>query len=205
MLIYTTLLLLSFLSHAENEYRIREITKLEISATINPAVYNYLKTNIGKLSASNGDFILIQMNTPGGLVSTTKEILTLIGNQNIPLAIWVGPEGASATSAGAIIASSAHLLFMSEGTNIGAATPIGLGKDIEQKDARSKAVNDLTALVTSLSKARGRNTEEFSKMISEAKSLDAQTALKEKVIDAIINNEQELIQFINNKKISIIY
>ena len=201
--IYVTLLLLSSITYAENEYRISKITKLDISNTINPAVFNYLETHFKKLSAKKGDFILIQMNTPGGLVSTTKEILTLIGDQDIPVAVWIGPEGASATSAGAIISSSAHLLVMSEGTNIGAATPIGLGKDIEQKDARSKAVNDLSALVTSLSKARGRNADEFTKMISEAKSLDARSALKENVIDKIINNEQEFITFLDNKIIKV--
>jgi membrane-bound serine protease (ClpP class) len=90
---------------------------------------------------------------------------------------------------------------MSEGTNIGAATPINLGKDIQQKDAKSKAINDLVALVRSLSKARGRNPDHFEKMISEAESLDARVALKERVIDQIINSQEELIKFMHEREV----
>lgn len=185
------------------EYTINHTKILKIQSSINPATFNYLKENLKKLSMKNGDLAIITLDTPGGLVSTTKEILTLIGSLEIPVAIWITPEGASATSAGSIIASAAHILVMSEGTNIGAATPIGLGKDIEQKDARAKAVNDLVALVRSLSMARGRNPNHFEKMITEAESLEARTALKENVIDQVINNQSDLFSYIEQKEIVI--
>lgn len=185
----------------QNVYPVKEITFLQISASINPATYSYLKTEIEKTSPANGDMIVIKMNTPGGLVTTTKDIITLIGESDVPVGVWVSPEGASATSAGAIIASSAHLLAMSEGTNMGAATPIGMGKDIEQDDARSKAINDLVALVSSLSKARGRNAEEFAKMISEAASFGAQEAKEKGIIDAVINTQVDLVSFIDGRQI----
>lgn len=186
------------------DYQVEKITVLEVDASINPAIFNYIESNVSNLSKSKGDMLLIKLDTPGGLVSTTKDILTLLSKKEIPIAIWVTPEGASATSAGAIIASSAHILVMSEGTNIGAATPIGMGKDIEKGDARNKAVNDLVALVRSLSKSRGRNGAEFEKMISEAKSLDSRSALKEKVIDQIINTTPQLISFMNGREISLL-
>ncbi len=203
---FYALCLFLFFSHslvASEIYQVNKLTFLDVNSSINPATHNYLETNFKKLKKENGDLVFIKLDTPGGLVSTTKDILTLIGSVDVPVGVWVTPEGASATSAGAIIASGAHFLVMSEGTNIGAATPIGLGKDIEQKDAKSKAVNDLVALVRSLSKARGRNPEHFEKMISEAKSLDARTALKEKVIDKIINSQEELVSFLNKRNISI--
>ena len=182
-------------------YEVKTITYLEVNASINPATFNYLETNFKKFSREDGDLVVIKLDTPGGLVSTTKEILTLIGDADFPVGVWITPEGASATSAGAIIASGAHILVMNDGTNIGAATPITMGKDIEQKDARAKAINDLVALVRSLSKARGRNPDAFEKMISEAKSLDAKTAQSEKVIDKIIHKEAELLEFLNNREI----
>ena len=201
-------LFLSLLSHPtsadqfpETVYEVKTLTYLEVKASINPATMNYLETNFKKLSRDKGDLVFIKLDTPGGLVSTTKDILTLIGDADFPVGVWITPEGASATSAGAIIASGAHVLVMNDGTNIGAATPITMGKDIEQKDARAKAINDLVALVRSLSKARGRNPDAFEKMISEAKSLDSQTALKEKVIDEIIHKETELLQFLNQREI----
>lgn len=189
---------------AQENYEVKQISTLSVNASINPATFNYLKTNLKKLSKNKGDLAILKMDTPGGLVTTTKDIITLIGELEVPLVIWVTPEGASATSAGAIIASSAHLLVMSEGTNIGAATPVGLGKDMEKSDGRAKAVNDLVALVTSLSKARGRNPEKFSEMISKASSFDSQTALKEKIIDGIVNTQVDLIKFINKKSVKVL-
>lgn len=185
----------------ESEYPVKKITFLEVSASINPATLSYLETEMKKSSPSNGEMLVIKMNTPGGLVTTTKDIITLIGESDIPVGVWISPEGASATSAGAIIASSAHLLVMNEGTNIGAATPIGMGSDIEQKDARAKAINDLVALVSSLAEARGRNAQAFSKMISEAASYGALEAKNKGIIDEIINSQVDLIEFINGREI----
>ncbi|MBF0300026.1 MAG: nodulation protein NfeD [Oligoflexia bacterium] len=90
----------------------------------------------------NFKLIIIKINTPGGLVSTTKDILTLFGESDIPIVVWVTPEGASATSAGAIISSGAHFLFMSQGTNIGAATPISIDGDIGENPEEKDKDND---------------------------------------------------------------
>ena len=199
------LFILSFSSSfAAEGYEVKQISVLEVNSSINPATYNYLKTELSKLSADKGDLAILKLDTPGGLVTTTKDIITLIGKLTVPFVVWVTPEGASATSAGAIIASSAHLLVMSEGTNIGAATPVGIGKDIEKSDGKAKAINDLVALVRSLSKARGRNPDRFAEMISKASSFDSQTALKEKVINGIINTQADLISFINGKTIKVL-
>lgn len=185
------------------DYAIKKVWILEIDSSINPAVLSYLDQTFGQMNAQNGDLALIKMNTPGGLVTTTKDILTLMGKQKFPIVIWVTPQGASATSAGAIIASGAHLLYMSEGTNIGAATPIGMGGDIEQKDARSKAINDLVALVTALSKAHNRNPKEFASMIENANSFDARSALEKNIINGIANTQVDLLEDIAKKDVRI--
>lgn len=195
------LLSISFAFAESKPYEVKKITFLTVDASINPATMNYLESNLKTLKPASGDLAIIKLDTPGGLVSTTKDILTLIGDQEYPIGVWITPEGASATSAGAIIASGAHILVMNNGTNIGAATPITMGKDIEQKDAKAKAINDLVALVRSLSKARGRNPDAFEKMISEAQSLDAETAKKENVIDEIIHKKSELIKFLDQREV----
>lgn len=195
--------LISHLCFGAEIYNVSKITNLEVNSSINPATFNYLKSNLEKLSANKGDLAVIKLDTPGGLVTTTKDILTLIGSMDYPVAVWITPEGASATSAGAIIASGAHILVMSEGTNIGAATPITMGQDIEQKDAKSKAINDLVALVRSLSKARGRNPIYFEQMISKAESLDSRDALKKKVIDKIVNSDSELKKYLNDRNLTV--
>ena len=190
-------------SQDKEDYQVNTVHYLEVNASINPAIYNYLQSNLNKYNSANRDLAIIKLDTPGGLVTTTKDILTLFGKQDIPIIVWITPEGASATSAGAIIASGAHKLFMSRGTNIGAATPVAMGKDLKESDGRSKAINDLVALVRSLSKSRGRNADEFAKMISEAKSLDANSAEKLNVIDGIVNSQQELQQKLNKVLIQV--
>lgn len=180
---------------------ISEISLLSVDSAITPATYDYLKQNFERLPKSA--LVVLKLNTPGGLVTTTKDIITMVGQQERPFVVWITPEGASASSAGAIIASSAHFIFMSPGTNMGAATPIGLEGDIQQGDVRKKALNDLSALVRSLSELRGRPADPFEKMITGAESFTDKEALKLKIIDGVISDPKELIKNIQGQTINI--
>ncbi len=181
-----------------NTYKINEISYLSINSAITPATYDYLSYHFKNISHES--LAVIKINTPGGLVTVTKDIITLIGNQEFPVAVWISPEGASASSAGAIIASGAHFIFMSPGTNMGAATPVGMGEDIKEGDERNKALNDLTALVRSLSHSRGRPSAPFEAMIRSANSYTDKEALKLKIIDGIISKPHELKQKLEGKE-----
>ncbi len=183
-----------------SHYSVDNIVKMEVNSTINPATLSYLKEAIKKTDKLSNPLLLIKLNTPGGLVSTTKEILTTIGSKKIPFVVWVTPEGASATSAGAIIASGAHQLLMSPGTNIGAATPITMSKELPE-DARNKAINDLVALVQSLREARGKTGTAFKEMVEKASSFKAKEALEKGIVDGIVNSQSELISHLNGKEI----
>ena len=178
-------------------YVVKEISHLEINSAITPATYDYLKYQFKKVP--EGSLILIKMNTPGGLITTTKDIITLISAQEKPVVVWITPEGASASSAGAIIAASAHYILMSSGTNLGAATPVGLGEDIKEKDGRAKMMNDLKAMVRSLSQSRNRPSEPFEKMIDKAESYTDQEALKLKIIDGIVNTAPDIANAVTQK------
>ncbi|MCR9205120.1 MAG: hypothetical protein NXH75_11110 [Halobacteriovoraceae bacterium] len=183
---------------------VSSILEVEVSSSINPATLSYLQAAQQKAVKEKHGLILMKLNTPGGLVTTTKDILTLIGDSEIPWIVWITPEGASATSAGAIIASGAHLLYMSEGTNIGAATPIQMGKDIDKEsDMRKKAVNDLVALVQSLSETRGRNAKLFGEMIEKASSFKTQEAKEKNLINGIANSQAELFKLLDQSKLRI--
>ncbi|MBY0517125.1 MAG: ATP-dependent Clp protease proteolytic subunit [Bacteriovoracaceae bacterium] len=183
------------------DFAVSKIVVLNVDATINPAVAKYIQTEVDSLSNSPESLMVLKINTPGGLVTTTKDIITTIGKSSVPVIIWVAPEGASATSAGAIIASAAHGLVMSPGSNIGAATPIGLGGDIKESDGRSKAINDITALVRSLSQTRARNAEAFASMISSAASYTSQEAAQRGIIDGIVNNLDDIRKLYHDKAI----
>ncbi len=179
---------------------LNKLLRLTVKSSINPATLQYILAGLTEAKTKEYDAILIELNTPGGLVSTTKDIITSLGEANIPTIVWISPEGASATSAGAIIASSAHLLYMSEGTNIGAATPIQMSGNIPE-DLRKKAINDLVALVQSLSEARGRNAELFGKMVSEAASFKSTEALEKKLINGIASSDKELLEKMQGAKV----
>lgn len=182
-------------------YNVSELSVLTINSAITPATYDYLNQNFKRLPKSS--LVLIKINTPGGLITTTKDIITLFGREKRPVVVWITPEGASASSAGAIIASAAHFIFMSPGTNMGAATPVGLGEDLKEGDGRKKAMNDLTALVRSLSASRGRPHTPFEKMITGAESYTDKEAQGLKIIDGIVSNEVDLIPLINGKKFNL--
>lgn len=192
--------LLPLTSHAE-KLDIKSITLLNVNAAITPATYDYLKQGLRGLPANS--LAVIRLNTPGGLVTTTKDIITLIGKGEVPVVVWITPEGASASSAGAIIASAAHFIFMSPGTNMGAATPIGISGDIKEDDGRQKAINDLTAMVRSLSELRGRPALPYEEMISKAKSFTDKESMKLKMIDGVASNLDELLTQIQGKKIRV--
>ena len=173
---------------------VERIAHLKIKGSINPATLSYLKSSFQRAD-SKADMLVIEINTPGGLVTTTKDIIALFGESSLPVVVWVRPSGASATSAGAIIASAAHFLFMGRGTNIGAATPVALGNSMDaSSDQRKKAVNDLAALVESLSGLHKRNPAPFRQMIEEASSFSSQKALEQRLIDGLADEQGELEQ-----------
>jgi membrane-bound serine protease (ClpP class) len=197
-------------------YEVKHVLQLNIDSAIGPATLDIIESALKKLTESphkETSALLIQMTTPGGLVSTTKQILNLFGESAVPIIVWIAPQGSSATSAGAIISLGAHLLFMSQGTNIGAATPISMSGDLDKKDktketsdgsdVRAKAVNDLAALVKSMAESKGRNVQAYELMISQALSYSAQEAKEKNIIDGIANSEAEIWKQIEGKPVQL--
>ncbi len=181
------------------DHYVAKILKFEINSSINPGTLKYFEHNLNKYHDS--DLVFIKMNTPGGLLSTTKSIINTLVESQIPYLIWVGPSGSSATSAGAIIASSANFLIMSEGSNIGAATPIQTNGDIKKdSDMRAKAVNDIKALVKSQAELHNRASKPFEEMIERARSFSAEESLRLKFIDSIQNSQEDVLNFVDNKE-----
>jgi membrane-bound serine protease (ClpP class) len=202
VLLYLLLIVFSHLpgAWAQAEPTFESVTFLHIDSAITPATYEYLKHSFQKAPLKS--LLVIKMNTPGGLISTTKDIMGLIGKEKRSVAVWVTPEGASAASAGAIISSAAHYIFMSPGTTIGAATPVGLNGDIADQDGKRKILNDLTALVRSFNELRSRNNKPFEEMILKASSFTEKEALKEKVINGVVSSEAELLKYFHSENLA---
>lgn len=175
----------------------------ELDGIIGVPLEEYVETVFSGISDEN-TILVFKLNTPGGLVSSMSQIMSLMAEADHPVVVWVAPAGASATSAGAFIVQAAHVAAMAPNTNIGAAHPVvGLGKDIGDTEMNRKITNDLAAKMRSFAQERGRNTAVVEAMVRESISLTAQEALKERVIDFIATDEAELLKKLDGLVISI--
>ena len=177
--------------------------ELKIEGVIGAATLNILERAIYEVKKQNCSSLLLLINTPGGVLLTTRKIVDRILNTDFPVLCLIYPAGAHAGSAGAIIMQACHVNGGIETTNIGAATPItGGGKDIP-KDLRKKMINDATSWLDSLTELRKRSKKFGREIITEAKALSAKEALKEKGIDFAGKTKAEFLQFAQGRTVSV--
>ncbi len=177
------------------------ITLAELTGTVGVQMEEFVKEVIHDSNESNTALIILQLDTPGGLVSAMRGIVQSILSSRVPVAVWV-PSGGRAASAGAFIVEAAHIAAMAPGTNIGAAHPVTAGGgNIESGDMDKKVVNDLKAQMRSVVQLRGRNETLTANMIDESISLTANEALRERVIDIIAGDVSSLIKAISGRRI----
>lgn len=176
------------------------IRLVEINGPINPATAEYLHRNF-KDSASKRDLLfLIQMDSPGGLDSSMRQIVKEMLSSPVPVVVYVAPSGARAASAGAIISIAADICAMAPGTNIGAAHPVVFGQQPDRV-MQNKILNDTAAYVAGIAAFRGRNVDMITNMVRSSQSLTATKALEAKVIDFIASDRQELMRKINGRSV----
>lgn len=179
-----------------------------ISGSINPASSDYLQNAIRESEETKAALLIIELDTPGGLVASTKDIIQAMLNSNIPIAVYVSPRGAWAGSAGTFITMAAHIAAMAPGSSIGAAHPVGIGgggkpqQEGDEKGAPSdyssqKAENLLAAFIESIAERRGRNVEWAEKAVRDSVAVTAPEALKLGVIDLIAEDRKELISLLD--------
>jgi membrane-bound serine protease (ClpP class) len=178
-----------------------EVYIIKVSGSINPAVADFLEKGINKASADGVSCLIIQIDTPGGLAESMRQIVMAIFASKVPVVSYVAPSGARAASAGVMITIAADIAAMAPGTNIGAAHPVGAGgKDIGGKMSE-KITNDMVAQVKSIAEKRKRNTEWVEKAVRENVSVTETEALKSNVIDIVAKDLDDLIRKINGRKI----
>jgi membrane-bound serine protease (ClpP class) len=173
---------------------------LTLKGIIAPFTAQYVKRGIDAAESDGAGAVIIQMDTPGGLVGSMDEIVTTILNSRVPVVVYVSPPGARAGSAGVFITMAAHVAAMAPTTNIGAAHPVsGSGKDIEG-DMRDKVTNDAVARVRALADARGRNADWAEDAVRKSLSVAAEKALELKVIDVVADDLKDLLAKIDGRK-----
>lgn len=170
-----------------------DIHVLTVADTINPGTGDYIVSGIREAEKADATAVILVMDTPGGLLSTTREIVQVMLNSKIPVVVFVAPRGAHAGSAGAIITFAADVAVMAPGTNIGAAHPVSSsGDDEDDKTMKEKITNDTAAFAEGLAKAKGRNAEWAVKAVRNSASIVADEALRLNVIDFIADDLKQL-------------
>jgi len=174
---------------------------LKVAAPIGPGVAGFVADALDAADRENAACIVIQLDTPGGLAESMRQIVTKILAANTPVIVFVAPSGARAASAGVMITMAADIAAMAPGTNIGAAHPVGAGgKDID--DAMSeKVVNDMVAQARSVAEQRGRNADWVEEAIRDSVSITETEALRENVIDLVADDTDALLTLLDGRKV----
>jgi len=181
---------------------------LTVDGTIDPAIADYLVSNIEQAPAELYVCIVIELNTPGGLISSTREIVKAILNSDVPVVTFVSPSGARAASAGTFITLASHVAAMAPGTNIGAAHPVTLGAGQAAATQPSetmteKLVNDSAAYIRGLAERRGRNVQWAEKAVRESVSITATQAVESNVVDLIASSVPDLLDKIDGRELEL--
>jgi membrane-bound serine protease (ClpP class) len=179
------------------------VEMIELEGPINPGAATFLTRGMEDAEKRGAELVIIQLDTPGGLVSSMRVMVKAIMNSPIPIVVYVAPKGAGAASAGVMVTVSAHVAAMAPGTNIGAAHPVGAGgKDID-KDMSEKVVNDMASYGRGIAQDKGRNADWVEKAIRESVSITAEEAVEKKVVDLVAPDVDELLKLLNGREIDL--
>jgi membrane-bound serine protease (ClpP class) len=178
---------------------VADVLKIVVDDAIQPVTAEYIARALEAAAANHDQAVLIEMNTPGGLVDSTREIIEKIVASPVPVIIYVTPSGSRAASAGFFILESADIAAMAPGTNTGAAHPVILGGPKMDDVMKQKMENDAAALMRSVVAKRGRNVEVAESTVRESKSFTDQEALDKKLIEYIAPSEQDLLHQLSGK------
>jgi membrane-bound serine protease (ClpP class) len=195
----------------------------EVSGAIGVATVRQVSRAIDQARDQKAAALILRLDTPGGLVTSTRDLIQRIIASPVPVIVYVSPSGARAASAGTFLAYASHIAAMAPGTNIGAATPVEIGgvpglppprpTDQNKEDrkapatkqqtaAEQKAVNDVVALLRSLAQLRGRNAEWAEKATREAATLTAIEAQKEGVVEIVATTVDDLLAQVDGRKVT---
>ena len=176
-----------------------KVLQIKVQSVISPPIAQFIADSIKQAENEKARALLVELDTPGGLDTSMREIVKSIMESRVPVIVYVYPSGARAASAGAIILIAANVAAMAPGTNVGAAHPVSMGKEKMDKVMMAKVLQDAQAYARSLAEKRGRNADLAVRMVKESSSVTADEALKDKVIDVVAPDVQTLLSKIDGK------
>jgi len=180
------------------------IYTMEVRGPIFAPVLQYLEIALEQAKSGNADALLIELDTPGGSLDTTKQIVQTILGAPVPVIVYVSPSGAGATSAGTFLTLAAHVAAMAPGTTIGAAHPVSiLPSDKPNETMDKKIENYAVSFIEAIAAQRGRNVAWAAEAVRESASITAEKALDKKVIDLVAPSREKLLAAINGREVKV--
>lgn len=176
---------------------------LPTSGVVDQVMSGYLHDGIAKAANEGAAAVLVELNTPGGDLTATRDIVTTFLNAPLPVIVWVGPSGAHAASAGTFITMAAHVATMAPATNIGAATPIDSSGQNIGSDLQAKVMQDTLNMLQSITEARGRNYDVAATAVTNATSFTATEAVNAGLVDGIASSPDDAVALANGKTVTV--
>ena len=181
----------------------RKVFLIEIDDPITPVTAEYIIKAIDRATARKAEALVIQMDTPGGLVESTREIVKKMLAAEVPIVVYVAPSGSRAASAGVFITLTANIAAMAPNTRIGSASPVQMEGKMDETMAK-KVTNDLAAMIRGIAEKRGRNVKWAEDAVRKAVSATETEALKMKVIDMVVPDLATLLKEIDGRTVDVV-
>ena len=177
---------------------------VEIDEPIQPSTASFLERVVNEAEDGGARFVVIRLDTPGGLYDSTRDIVETILESEIPVIVYVSPSGAQAASAGTFIATAGHITAMANGTNIGAASPVDQRGGPLPEPLGSKATNDAAAFLRSIAADRGRNADALNDTVTKALAYSASEALDRDIIDFVAKDLGQLLSTVDGQSVNLL-
>jgi membrane-bound serine protease (ClpP class) len=192
---------LALLFFASSLVPAQTVISIKIDGSINPAVSDFIHNALEKARTDGATALIIHLNTPGGLLKSTRVIVTDLLESEVPVIVYVSPPGAQAGSAGVFVTLAAHIAAMAPGTNIGAAHPVVLQGEMDSVMS-AKMTNDAAAFIRTIAEKRNRNLKWAEEAVRKSVSITETEALAANVIDIIAKNDRELLDKLDGRQIT---
>ncbi len=181
-----------------------EILKIQIDGDINPLLAKYIIDNVKRAEEGDYNALLIQMDTPGGLLQATQDIVKTILEAKKPVIMYIAPSSSGAVSAGVFITMACHIAAMDEGTNIGAAHPVGIGGQQDSSQVMKEKVENYTvAWARGIAEKRGRNADWAEDAVRKSVSINEKEAVEINVVDLIAPTQDSLLALIDEWEVEL--
>lgn len=181
-----------------------EILKITLEGNINPLSAKYIMDNVERAEEDEYEALLIQMDTPGGLLQATQDIVKTILEAKVPVIMYIAPSSAGAVSAGVFITMACHVAAMDDGTNIGAAAPVSIGGQQDTSQVMGEKVENYTAAwARGIAERRGRNADWIEQAVRESVSINEKEAVEINVVDLVAPTQDSLLTAIDGWEIEL--